>query len=212
LLVLNHYPDTIKPFDQLDINWEKTSAWSEGGYYARVFLNVKGREEKGLIDPGEYEQIREHIKTLFENTTDDQGRSLGTRVYKPEEVYREVRNVAPDLIVHFGDLYWRSIGGVGYPSIHTRENDTGPDGCNHALYGAFILAASNSPIQGEIQNLGILDISPTLLEIAGYEIPSTMQGKSLVDGLDLLGKSPEELSEEEQALLKERLSGLGYIS
>ena len=79
-----------------------------------------------------------------------EGKPLGTLVFKPEEIYHKVRNVAPDLIVHFGALYWRSIGGVGYPTIHVLENDTGPDDCNHAQFGSFILAASNSPLHGEV--------------------------------------------------------------
>ncbi len=59
-------------------------------------------------------------------------------VYRPEELYREVRGVAPDLIVYFGDLYWRSVGTVGGGKIHTFENDTGPDGANHAQNGMII--------------------------------------------------------------------------
>jgi len=212
LLVLNSYPGKITSFDQLDVNWEQTKVWSEGGYYARVFINVKGREPQGLIEKENYETFREEVRAKFEAIPDDLGRLMGTLVYKPEEVYRIVRNVAPDLIVHFGGLYWRSIGGVGYPDVYTQENDTGPDGCNHAQYGVFILAAPNNPIQGEIQGLHLLDIAPTLLELAGYEIPSTMQGKSLVADLDLLLKSADNLTDEEQAILKERLSGLGYIS
>lgn len=212
LLVLNCYPEEITPFDKLDVNWEKTSVWSEGGYYARVFFNVKGREPQGVIDPADYESYRDEIKARFEALLDDQGRPMENLVFKPQEIYKNVRNVAPDLIVHFGGLLWRSIGGVGYTSLYTQENDTGPDGCNHAQFGAFILAAPNNPVQGEIQGLQLLDIAPTLLELGGYEIPSTMQGKSLVAGLDLLLKSAADLTEEEQAILKERLSGLGYIS
>ncbi len=212
LLVLNSYPEQITPFDQLDVNWEQTKVWSEGGYYARVFLNVKGREPQGPIEEADYEAFRDEILLKFEGITDDNGQPMGTLVYKPDEIYQNVRNVAPDLIVHFGGLLWRSIGGVGYPSLYTQENDTGPDGCNHAQFGSFILAAPNNPIQGEIQGFHLLDIAPTLLELAGYEIASSMQGKSLVAGLDLLLKSAAELTEEEQAILKERLSGLGYIS
>ena len=95
-----------------------------------------------------------------------------------------MRNVAPDLIVHFGGLAWRSIGGVGYPTIHVQENDTGPDDCNHAQHGAFILASSNNPLQGEIEGAHLLDIAPTLLELGGYDVPPSMQGRSLVAGLD----------------------------
>jgi hypothetical protein len=37
---------------------------------------------------------------LFEATVDEEGGSFCARVYKPDEIYRAVRNVAPDLIVH----------------------------------------------------------------------------------------------------------------
>src|SRR6185295_11675401 len=175
LLALNEYPAQVTPFDQLSVNWGKTKVWSEGGYYARVFLNVKGREPNGVIDPADYEAVRDDLKARLEATVDQDGRPLGTLVFKPQEVYQQVRNVAPDLIVHFGGLYWRSIGGVGYPSIHIQENDTGPDDCNHAQFGSFILAASNSALQGEVEGAHIMDLAPTLLELGGYDLPNTMQ-------------------------------------
>ncbi len=130
------------------MNWEKTRVWSEGGYYARVFFNVKGREPNGVIEPADYERFRDEIKAKFEATVGPDGQPLGTLVFKPQEIYKEVRNVAPDLIVHFGALYWRSIGGVGYPTVHIRENDTGPDDCNHAQFGSFILAVAEQPAPG----------------------------------------------------------------
>jgi predicted AlkP superfamily phosphohydrolase/phosphomutase len=59
------------------------------------------------------------------------------------------------------------------------ENDTGPDACNHAQFGAFILVAPGLEPQGEYQGAHLLDISPTLLDVAGYPMLSTMQGRSL---------------------------------
>ncbi len=212
LLVLNEYPTAVTPFNQLDINWEKTKAWSEGGYYARIFLNVKDREPNGVVDQADYEPFRDELKARLEATVDERGQPLGTLVFKPEEIYRTVRNIAPDLIVHFGGLYWRSIGGVGYGAIHTRENDTGPDGCNHAQYGGFILAAINLPLQAEIRGLRLLDIAPTLLELAGYDVPGSMQGKSLIAGLALDALPASGLTAAEEEILRERLSGLGYIA
>jgi predicted AlkP superfamily phosphohydrolase/phosphomutase len=211
LLVLNQYPEKVTPFDKLAVNWEKTRVWSEGGYYARIFFNVKGREPSGAIDPADYERFRDEVKAKLEATLDDRGRPLGTLVFKPEEVYRSVRNVAPDLIVHFGALYWRSIGGVGYPTVHIQENDTGPDDCNHAQFGAFVLAAPNSPLQGELQGARLLDIAPTLLELGGYDVPSSMQGRSLISTavrkLEDGGLPPDQ-----EEIVRERLRGLGYIS
>jgi predicted AlkP superfamily phosphohydrolase/phosphomutase len=211
LLVLNTYPSQVTPFGQLDVNWEKTRVWSEGGYYARVFLNVKGREPQGAIEPGEYEQFRDEIKARFEATTTAMGKPLGTLAFKPEEIYRATRNVPPDLIVHFGALSWRSIGGVGYPAIHVLENDTGPDDCNHAQFGAFILAAANSPLRGEIHGAHLLDVAPTLLELSGHEIPRAMQGRSLVSGSGMASTPGENNAVTDEQLVRDRLSGLGYI-
>ena len=122
-----------------------------------------------------------------------------------------MQNIAPDLIVHFGAFYWRSIGGVGYPTIHVLENDTGPDDCNHAQFGSFILAASNSPLQGEITGARLLDIAPTLLELGGYDIPPAMQGRSLVAGRSLEPSEIEDYDADDETIVRDRLSGLGYI-
>jgi predicted AlkP superfamily phosphohydrolase/phosphomutase len=211
LLVLKSYPKEVTPFSKLDVDWEKTKVWSEGGYYARVFFNVKGREPQGVIEPARYEAFRDEVKARFEATLDMHGKPLGTLVFKPEAIYHSVRNVAPDLIVHFGALYWRSIGGVGYPDIHILENDTGPDDCNHAQFGSFILAASNSPLEGEVSGARLLDIAPTLLELGGYEIPPSMQGRSLVAGQRPASPTPEGYSLDDETIVRDRLSGLGYI-
>jgi predicted AlkP superfamily phosphohydrolase/phosphomutase len=214
LLVLNRYPEKVTPFSKLDVNWEKTRVWSEGGYYARVFFNVRGREPKGIIGRPEYERFRDEVKALFEATAGPGGEPLGTIAFKPEEVYRTVCRVAPDLIVHFGALAWRSVGGVGYPTIHVRENDTGPDDCNHAQHGAFILASSNNPLQGELEGAHLLDIAPTLLDLGGYDVPRSMQGRSMVadQRVNLSVGSCCGYAPDAEAIVRDRLSGLGYIS
>jgi predicted AlkP superfamily phosphohydrolase/phosphomutase len=182
LLVLKQYPEALTPFDKLNVDWSKTRVWSEGGYYARFFFNVQGREPQGVLPPAEYEAFQDQMKSKIDALQDDKGQPLNSLVFKPKEVYRHVRNIAPDLIVHFGGLYWRSIGSVGYSKIHVQENDTGPDGCNHAQYGMFILSAPNCGLRGEYQGANLLDIAPTLLDVAGYQIPPTMQGRSLAAG------------------------------
>ena len=178
LLVLHQQPRQVTPFQKLAVDWDRTTAWSEGGYYARVFLNVKGREPNGIIAASDYERVRDDIKARLEATQDDRGMPLGTLVFKPQDIYRAVQNVAPDLIAHFGGLFWRSIGGVGYPSIHIQENDTGPDACNHAQFGAFILSSPASKQRGELRGIHLLDIAPSLCHFGGYDTPASMQGRA----------------------------------
>jgi len=76
--------------------------------------------------------------------------------------------------------------------------------------GSFLIASTNNPLIGPMDGVNLLDIAPTLLELAGYEIPASMKGRSLVEGKHVDSESGYTLDEEEA--IKARLSGLGYIS
>ncbi|HEX29396.1 TPA: phosphodiesterase [Candidatus Poribacteria bacterium] len=160
-LTLKEYPkEPIRMGDLIRkgmVDWSKTIAWGEGGYYGRVFLNVKGREPEGIVPQEEYEKVRDEIKSAIEGITDEFGTPLGTVVYKPQEIYRTVRNIPPDLIVYFGGLKWRSLGTVGSGKIHHHENDTGPDDANHAQYGMWLMTGGKGE-EREIDILGVHDL------------------------------------------------------
>jgi predicted AlkP superfamily phosphohydrolase/phosphomutase len=99
-------------------------------------------------------------------------------------VYEQVNGVAPDLIVHFGDLLWRSVGTVGGDGgIHTFENDTGPDDANHAQQGLFVLVAPGVE-PGPRDGAHLLDVAPTVLELMGIAVPGAMRGTSLLAGAE----------------------------
>jgi predicted AlkP superfamily phosphohydrolase/phosphomutase len=89
--------------------------------------------------------------------------------------------VAPDLIVYFGALFWRSVGSVGNGKIHSFENDTGPDGANHAENGIFLFRPANDGMPGgrRLDGLRIIDVAPTILAFFRLPIPLDMEGKSL---------------------------------
>jgi predicted AlkP superfamily phosphohydrolase/phosphomutase len=180
LLVLKEEPSGRTPFSPAAVDWTRTRVWSEGGYYARVFFNVEGREPEGIIPEAEYETFRSEMKARFEALPDDTGKPMNSLVFRPEEIYRTVNNIAPDLIVHFGGLYWRSIGGVGYDSLYVQENDTGPDDCNHAQYGVFALRGNGVEASGRMEGVRLLDIAPTVLTVAGLPVPESMQGRSIL--------------------------------
>jgi predicted AlkP superfamily phosphohydrolase/phosphomutase len=169
-------PTALKP-DMVD--WSRTIAWGEGGYYCRLFLNVAGREPEGQVAPEDYERVRTEIKEKLEALGDESGRPIGTVAHRPEELYQERNGIAPDLMVYFGDLYWRSVGQVGTGTVHVFENDTGPDDANHAHEGLYVLVADGVE-PGSGGERSILDIAPTLLRLLGEPVPSEMEGASLV--------------------------------
>lgn len=170
----------LTPFAKVEVDWEKTRAWGQGGYYGRVFLNVEGREPQGVIKREDYERVRDELIEQFKAIPGPDGEDLGTVVYKPQEIYRKVRNVPPDLIVYWGNLNWRSVGSFGHGGIYTFENDTGPDDANHAQNGMFILYDPANPESNrEIMGRQLMDVAPTILELMGVPVPSDMQGRRL---------------------------------
>ena len=179
-LTLKSRPPEPKPFALEDVDWSRTKAWGEGGYYGRIFLNVRGREPQGIVPPDGREALRDELSAKLSAITDEQGKALGTRVFKPEAIYRAVRNVAPDLIAYFGDLNWRSVATVGTGKIHTYENDTGPDDANHAEEGTLILRAPGLEPRPRAEGLNLVDIGPTALTLLGEPVPDEMIGKALV--------------------------------
>jgi predicted AlkP superfamily phosphohydrolase/phosphomutase len=181
LLALQREPEGRSSTRDCGIDWSRTQVWAEGGYYSRVFLNVEGREPEGTIPAADYERFRDELIARISAIPDDQGRPIPTRVFRPEDVYPEIRGIAPDLIVHFGDLYWRAVGTVGGDEgLYTFDNDTGPDDANHAQHGLFILRAPGVE-PGLREGAHLLDVAPTVLELLGQPVPPAMRGASLLE-------------------------------
>lgn len=178
-LVLNEAPDPSQPpvrFEDLNVDWSRTRAWGEGGYYGRLFLNVEGREPQGIVAPEATASLLAEISAMLEALGDENGAPIGTHCFQPQEIYHEVNGIPPDLLIYFGDLAWRSIGTVGWNRIHVFENDTGPDDANHAQHGIFIYHDPQRNLNGrELTGLHLMQIAPTVLKLLGIPIPADMQ-------------------------------------
>jgi len=179
-LRLQEKPIDPTTLEQAAIDWKQTKAWSAGGYYGRIFMNVRGREPEGIIPPAEYERERQSLAERLRAMLGPDGKPLGNRVFTPQQLYHDVRGVAPDLIVYFGDLAWRAIGKVGGGKLYTIENDTGPDDANHAQYGMFVFYDPLHLENGrKIEGAQIYDVLPSLLARYAIQAPAKLRGKVL---------------------------------
>ncbi|MCA1960566.1 MAG: alkaline phosphatase family protein [Desulfomonile sp.] len=165
------------------VDWGKTRAWGEGGYYARIFLNVAGRETEGTISHGARESVRQLLREKLESLHGLDGRPMGNQIFFPENIYRHVRGIAPDLIVFLGGLDYRSVGAVGLDGVFRGENDTGPDDANHDMTGLFVAGIKGRPLPeppgGRRFDASIYDIAPTVLKAFGLSVPTGMIGTPL---------------------------------
>jgi predicted AlkP superfamily phosphohydrolase/phosphomutase len=175
-LCLKHPVGTVTDMEKAPVDWEKTKAWGWGGYYARIFLNVKGREAQGTIEPADYESVRGQIASDLKAIRDPHGRTMDTSVHTPEQLYGRPIGDKPDLMVYFDDLYWRSAGTIGHSTEYLEENDTGPDDSVHAFDGMCILYDRQQRFSGRLEGARIYDIAPTLLHLMGGSVVDGMEG------------------------------------
>lgn len=181
-LVFKQEPEigAVTKFDPNNVDWTKTKAWSTGGYYGRIFLNIEGREPQGIIPKNAIQSIREELTQRLSAIPDDKGNPLNTTVYNPRAIYHQVNRISPDLMVYFGDLHWRVVGGIGYGQHYTLENDIGPDEANHAMEGMYILVDPKQSGVGQSYTYQLMDVASTALHMMGLPIPKDLQGRVML--------------------------------
>jgi predicted AlkP superfamily phosphohydrolase/phosphomutase len=131
-----------------------------------------------VLPSDQIESAKRELEALLARVGD-----LESRIVRPEQSYREVTGVAPDLLCFFGDLTHRSLGGVGaanvIATIEEVENDRGRGGANHDWEGIFVLAGPTIEARGRAEGASILDVAPTCLRILGLDVPDAMRGRDL---------------------------------
>jgi len=203
-LALKDSPTHLRRFDSNSVDWERTRAWSTGGFYAPIFLNVKGREPQGAVKPTDMPALLDEVAARLAKIPSGSNRPLELQLLRPAEIYRETRGIAPDLLIRIDARITTSSAGEG-DRVMAGVTDHYAD----IPRGAFLLAAPNSPLNGAYEGADLLDMAPTLLDLAGVEIPTRMQGRSLVRGLDRPNRRSDE--SEAERLIRDRLAGLGYV-
>ncbi len=204
-----------------NIDWEHTKAycWSEG----KLYINLKGREPKGIVGKERYEEIREElIKYLVE--LNDEGRKVIKAVYKKEEIYSgEALEDAPDLIIVPEDGYY--IPGIDMERIIEGtffDNNPRKTGI-HRPYGVFLAYMKDNKIKTNRKTIKIVDVFPTVLAFFGFKTPKQCDGKQILILPQKAKKKIKEgvkkktefkkinLKETEAQEIKKQLKGLGYL-
>ncbi len=163
-------PESPTDLDKAEVDWSKTKAWGWGGYYARIFFNVKEREEQGVIPSSELAKEKAELKKRIMGITDDAGRPMANQVFEPDALYGTAVGDKPDLMVYFDELNWRSAGTVGHDSMYLSENDTGPDDSVHSMDGVFLMYREGSDMKGrELRGLNLKDVGSTVLSMFGLD-------------------------------------------
>jgi predicted AlkP superfamily phosphohydrolase/phosphomutase len=139
----------------------------------RIYINVKGRFPKGVIEAADRSKIAAEIKQGLSQISDD-GAQIVNRIYERHEIYSGSQsNFAPDLCVQ-SEYGYDLKGAVNKASLMDNEIFTGMHTQDDAML--FI----NSPASAlRIDKPHITDIAPTVLDSMGIAKPETMDGRSI---------------------------------
>ncbi|MDB4986581.1 MAG: hypothetical protein JWN04_1759 [Myxococcaceae bacterium] len=176
-LRLRHVPEQAAPLRAEWVDWSRTQAWAEGGYYARVFFNVRGREPEGIVAPGEVPALSARLCEALAAVHGANGEPWNNAVDAPETLYRAVRGFAPDLLAVFDDLNVRPVATVGSDGLHAPRDDRDADACNHDVHGIFVCAGAGVSARGELAECAIQDVGATVLKLLEVTQPADWLGR-----------------------------------
>lgn len=219
-----------------DIDWAQTRAFSEERR-GNIWINLKGRDPQGIVEEGaEYEAIRDQIVETLPNLQDPlTGEKPVKRVWRREELFAgPFLKKLPDLVVETEspDIFrsrGKYVGSDPVRQIEPSELQTQKTSGGHRYNGIFVAAGPNIRRGAWLDEMSMIDVSPTLLYMLGEAIPSEMEGRVIKelfeqeylqtqppkcgDSPSLPGDTREDksYSDEESKEIEKRLAGLGYL-
>jgi predicted AlkP superfamily phosphohydrolase/phosphomutase len=221
------------------VDWQKTRVY--WGADNGLTINLKGRQPHGVVEPADYESLRDEIIARWSDLRDARnGERVVARIYRREDIYHgPYVERSPDLRV-----VWQE-----YPAerrIHCAAGELWAGDCwgysgqtgDHAPVGIIIAGGRNIAGGTHLSGAQIADIAPTVLYALGQPPASGMDGRVLSelftdgfrDGHPLpapnstegeaatesivrrdSGEGAAPYSSSEQAEVEERLKALGYL-
>jgi predicted AlkP superfamily phosphohydrolase/phosphomutase len=203
-MTLSEYPPCLTPFQELKVDWSKTKAWATGEA-GQVYVNLKAREAEGIVDSADYESLLDELISRLKDIPDEKGNALKLRAFKRHEIYSgPFAQYAPDLFVSFDECRYKvsTMAGFGLGAIHSFESTQSQDDGVNGLDGYFCIVGPGIPSKGMYEGASLLDVAPTVLDVMDQKVPQDMEGVSL--------SGKKRTSEEEEALVQQRLKFLGY--
>jgi len=165
------------------VDWSRSKAYAVG--LGSVYLNLKGREKQGIVEPGrEADELKREVAEKMKTIRDEKaGERIVRNVYLAESIYEgEKISEAPDLLVGFEDGYrasWQTA--LGASPIPVVEDNLKKWSGGHILDHTLVPGIFFSNQKITKKNPTLYDFSPTVLSLFGLEIPAEQKGRNLFE-------------------------------
>lgn len=166
----------LKREEDGSMNWKETVAFESIQGSHGVNINLKGLYRDGCVEEGQFETIRtEVMQYLQELINPKTGLPFFKEVLKGEDFYAgPYSKDAPHIMMEAYDSRYLPLGDNHWAEHVFRHYQSGW----HRRDGFW--TGKGSKIDGIKKDGSVLDICPTLFELAGKEIPAEFKGKSLI--------------------------------
>jgi predicted AlkP superfamily phosphohydrolase/phosphomutase len=170
--------DSSEPF--ADVDWSRTRAYGLG--INGLYLNVRGREREGIVDPAEADALLREIRQKLLQVRDPKdGSQVITRIDLASEVYQgPYARLGPDALVGYNRGYrsgWKTILGAFPPDV--LEDNTNPWSGDHCMDFTKVPGVLLSNRKIEAQAPALTDMAPTILSEFGIAKTKDMMGQSV---------------------------------
>ena len=167
------------------IDWSKTKAFATTPDVHGIFINVKGREPNGIVEPGaEYDALcDELIAKLTELKDPADQEPLVERVYRNKELFSgDFSENGPDLvIVTKNENFAVSDNLFEKQMVKSLENTAQGD---HEKPGVIAFYGANINKGVMLEKCDVMDVTPTVLHGMGLPALDEMDGSALNDVFD----------------------------
>jgi len=193
---------------------------------AGIVINLKGRQQQGVVEPLDYETLRERImRDLLELRDPHTGEKVVAGVFKREELYEgPYVDRAPDIIAWCHEMYKEGPLAAGPLIGEVPHDELVQVPGSHDEKGIFLAMGPSIEKGRVLEGARLIDVPSTILHAMELPVPSDMEGQVLTEifleparevasiELSLSPQSTENnLSQDEEELIKEKLKGWGYL-
>ena len=211
-----------------DVDWSRTVAFSKGNY-GQIFVNLKGREKSGIVEPGsQYEAVMTEVTQKLRALIDPETRqSLIGPIWRREDLYTGPHiDESPDIQFLPSDMSNKPLGTLDLTSNKFITPVYGNSG-DHRMHGIFLGRGPELRHGAVVEGARIIDFAPTILHSFGVEVPSDMDGRVLTEIFtdEYMSENPVRITDtafvetekvgamtdEESDEIRERLRGWGYL-
>ncbi|MEJ2353644.1 MAG: alkaline phosphatase family protein, partial [Anaerolineales bacterium] len=164
------------------------------GSTSQIYINLKGRDPTGVVDPADYEDVRDQIIEAFQNLTDpaNPGKQVVLAVFKKEQL-RDVDGSdslhpsrSGDVVVVFRPPYQTDAATPGQTIAFSQffgQHGYLPDLVdlkhNVNMHATFVAAGPGIRHQGPVSDIRAIDLAPTIAFLLNIPGPQNARGAIL---------------------------------